>query len=206
MADRELWERRDIETDPAWAAFVVYRDMGPQRSTAKTARSLGKSKTQMDQWSSKHGWVARVHAYDMHLDELARTAHEHELVEWRKQQTRLGGKLLDLAEIGAHQILKAVKREQNPKKLTSAEIEKLAKTGHTLKRAGHGEPDAVTETRSGDAESALEREIQLLLSDPDTRKDLDRAGSRARGTEVKPRSAGRKPKPKPKRRKKVAKK
>jgi hypothetical protein len=64
----EAWEHQPGESAPAFEAFVAYRDMGPSRSTAKVARSLGKSKALIDGWSSKHSWGIRVHAYDANVD------------------------------------------------------------------------------------------------------------------------------------------
>jgi hypothetical protein len=66
--DLEPWE-----ADPSWhparrRAFECYRDMGAERSTAKVARALGKSKTLMDRWSGQDGWPARASAWDAELD------------------------------------------------------------------------------------------------------------------------------------------
>lgn len=58
------WERRDDETPMAYAAFKEYLDQGADRSTAHVARALGKSKTIMDRWSSRHEWVSRSRAFD----------------------------------------------------------------------------------------------------------------------------------------------
>ncbi len=64
------WERREVETDPAWAAFRAYRDMGLERSLAKVAEDLGKSLQLMERWSSKHRWVMRSTAFDIETDRL----------------------------------------------------------------------------------------------------------------------------------------
>lgn len=68
------WDRRPGETSPAWAAFVVYRDMGAERSTARVAQELGKSKTLADRWSGANEWVARAAAWDAHLDAASQAA------------------------------------------------------------------------------------------------------------------------------------
>lgn len=63
------WDRRDKESDPAWAAFQTYRDMGPQRSIRKVADALGKSGTLIGQWSSRHDWPNRVKAFERWMDQ-----------------------------------------------------------------------------------------------------------------------------------------
>lgn len=72
------WERLPAETARAYAAFVVYRDLGPGRSLAVAygawrrangvAGDAAKAAGYWQEWSSTHGWVARAAAYDAHLD------------------------------------------------------------------------------------------------------------------------------------------
>lgn len=62
------WDRQPGESDPAWAAFVVYRDMGLDRSTAKVRENVGKSQRLIEGWSSRHSWVMRVQAWDADQD------------------------------------------------------------------------------------------------------------------------------------------
>lgn len=62
------WEQQPGETPPAFEAFTAYRDMGPRRSTAKVARSLGKSTALIQRWSRENAWVVRTTSYDQHLD------------------------------------------------------------------------------------------------------------------------------------------
>lgn|SRR5262249_55232137 len=65
-----LWDKRAEESEQAFAAFVMYRDMGAERSTAKVGQRLGKSRTLMDRWSARHQWVERAHAYDKRQDRV----------------------------------------------------------------------------------------------------------------------------------------
>lgn len=62
------WEQQPGETPPAFEAFAAYRDMGPRRSTAKVARSLGKSTALIQRWSRENAWVVRTSSYDQHID------------------------------------------------------------------------------------------------------------------------------------------
>jgi len=41
--ERNLWDRQPGESSEAFAAWVVFRDMGPDRTQARVARELRKS-------------------------------------------------------------------------------------------------------------------------------------------------------------------
>ncbi len=68
------WARRDKESDPAWQAFALYRDMGPERSCGKVAKALGKSTTLIERWCSTYSWVERAVGWDAHQDRVKREA------------------------------------------------------------------------------------------------------------------------------------
>lgn len=89
------WARRDGETEVAFSAFTVYRDMGTSRSTRAVANSLGKSAQLISRWSSVHDWVDRVRAFDNHRDaqHLEATAAEEDAIL---------GRLLESAELLRH--------------------------------------------------------------------------------------------------------
>lgn len=91
------WERRRGESARAYAAFCVYRDLGPGRSLnlayGEWRRALGftgdtaKAAGYWAGWSSGFEWVARAAAYDEHLEALRRAAREDALA--RLEQRRL---------------------------------------------------------------------------------------------------------------------
>ena len=54
------FEQREKESDKAFAAFSVYLSQGPERSLAKAAAKLGRSKVLLERWSRKFDWPARV--------------------------------------------------------------------------------------------------------------------------------------------------
>lgn len=66
------WERQKGESQKAYEAFVIYRDLGAERSTAKVSQELGKSKALIQRWCRAWNWVERCRAYDNSLDEAAR--------------------------------------------------------------------------------------------------------------------------------------
>jgi hypothetical protein len=77
----DLWERQDEESDPAWEAFALYRDMGLFRSLSKVAADVGKDLSLIKGWSRKHSWVIRCRAWDAELDKQDRAT----VIEARRQ-------------------------------------------------------------------------------------------------------------------------
>lgn len=81
--DNQPWEKQPGETSKAYRAFCIYRDAGPDKRTHEYVREeLGKSPGYtrwLEEWSSKHDWVDRAHAYDQHLEEQRRQEYEEEM-------------------------------------------------------------------------------------------------------------------------------
>jgi hypothetical protein len=57
-------EQGKNEPDDAYAAFTLYRQLGGDRSQAAVAAQLDVSESQVSEWSTEHGWVARAKAWD----------------------------------------------------------------------------------------------------------------------------------------------
>src|SRR3974390_2670014 len=70
------FEQQARESDKAFAAFSMYLSLGAERSLAKTAAKLGRSKVLMERWSSRFDWPARVVAYNSHMALVEREAAE----------------------------------------------------------------------------------------------------------------------------------
>lgn len=69
------WERQPGESRWAYAAFAIYRDMGPvARSIAKVARQAGRSGSLRRRWSTRWQWVFRSEQFDANEERLRRDA------------------------------------------------------------------------------------------------------------------------------------
>lgn len=69
----DLWRQQPKETDVAYGAFVIYRDLKPtERSASRVRSEYGRSERLIERWRSTWFWVERARAYDAHLDEQHR--------------------------------------------------------------------------------------------------------------------------------------
>jgi hypothetical protein len=87
----EPWERQSAETNKAWNAFRIYRDMDPaERSTEKVRKVIGcNTARHLETWSSQYDWVSRAGAYDAHMDELKRNQRERERLAASERRIQL---------------------------------------------------------------------------------------------------------------------
>lgn len=157
----ELWERQPNETAKAFEAFVIYRDMGVNRSIRKAAQTLNKAVTTLAEWSTKHEWVKRVAAWDAEQDRIARNELVAEMASTRKKQRKQaqrmqekGMELLESISIGDAKL---------------SEIVSLLKAGMEQERIAIGDVGEVIEERSGEAASP----VQIYIPDNNRGKDED---------------------------------
>ena len=142
------WERQERETPKSFAAFCVYRDMGPQeRTLPKTAKAVGKSLSMMDTWSQKYGWVDRAAAWDDEQDRLKREADQKAQIEaikkMRKRHTEVAVKMIDKAEAAIDEILAG--------EIKPADIPRSVDIATKLERISRGDAGEVIEERHGEA-------------------------------------------------------
>ncbi len=76
------WDRQPGEGDEAWVAFVIYRDLGAERTLNKVRKELGKSDRICEKWSSAHQWVFRSAEWDKHLDQEIQKATIQEKIDY----------------------------------------------------------------------------------------------------------------------------
>lgn len=86
---KKLWERQSHDTDKAFRAFTIYLTMTPRSLQAAADAYYGKagaSRGQLEKWSSRHDWQARVRAYDDHVAALERQDYEKRRLEARRKR------------------------------------------------------------------------------------------------------------------------
>lgn len=104
-----LWDRQEGESSKAFAAFVAYLDLGPDRSIVKAIDShLGQDRGKTgaksriswwERWSSQFRWVARAEAFDEH--ELQEKIATRATVRERLRQRAIDNADMALGELVA---------------------------------------------------------------------------------------------------------
>lgn len=94
---KKIYDRQAGESDKAFEAFAVYRDMGAARSVDAVSQKLSKSRSLIARWSSDFNWVERVSAYDDFVDTQARKQLERDAIKRKADMLKrhaLQGKVL----------------------------------------------------------------------------------------------------------------
>ena len=176
----EPWEQQENETATAFAAFVIYRDLGLGiRSIGKVVQELGKSTALIHRWSSRWNWVNRCRVYDQELDRLIRERHMSELYAARDRHALLARevqeKVLQRLENMAADEIPVPVLAQMLKIATDVELRAL---GDSLGR---------TQTEiTGPSGGPIQAQVMIgivndLIKDPQSRNALDHLAQRLEG-------------------------
>ncbi|MGB9858672.1 MAG: hypothetical protein ACPLQP_01910 [Moorellaceae bacterium] len=141
----ELFERLPGETTKAWAAFQVYRDLGPQRSLGKVREALGKSTGYMrvlEEWASKYQWVKRAAAYDDYLERKKREAQEKAVVKMAERQAKIA--------LGFQEKIAQRLASLDPQELSPGDLARWFEVAVKVERLARGVP---TETYRAEVET-----------------------------------------------------
>jgi hypothetical protein len=129
------WDRQPGEGGRAFAAFRIYRDLGPvDRSLALVAQATGKSLTWMKEWSRRNRWVGRAAAWDAENQRLSRAQHTKGLEEMARRQALIG----QLAQQRAWQRLTAM-TDEDVMAMSPSEAVRLIESGVRIERLSRGE-------------------------------------------------------------------
>ncbi len=111
MAAGAVWERQPGETDKAYAAFVLYRDMHPSSRTMDAVReTLGQRTVRgLELWSSRFAWLERVKAYDAWVETIRRDERER---GYREDERLKFQRRRELVETEMTIVTKAMERVQ----------------------------------------------------------------------------------------------
>ena len=137
----EPWERQQDETSKAYAAFCIYRDLGPERSLQKAADNLGKSRGLLEGWSSRFEWGKRTAAWDAEQDRQARQAQIEEIKKMRKRHADLASAML----VKAARALQRMPEDE----IKPQDISRFVDVASKLERISRGDVSEVIEERDG---------------------------------------------------------
>lgn len=169
------WGQLPNESEPAWAAFKVYRNSGPTRSLKKAARVVGKVKRLIERWSSRHGWQARVAAWDLEQQDLRRDARVQAISDAEERHGKLARALLGrvAAELGSQVKGRCETCGRSPTKLSAGQVATALKAGVEVERLALGQSTAGASTisQSSTTNVAMSTNTALvLLRDPESQR------------------------------------
>jgi len=150
----EIWDRLPNESTKAYAAFCVYRDLGPERSLDKAGQKLDKPRSRkwLGEWSAKYKWVERAEAYDDYIEKLKRKEREEAIAEMAERQARIA--------IAFQQRVAQRLQELDPSELSPADMARWFDIAAKIERLNRGEP-----TEIGKQEINLPPVIEVELND-----------------------------------------
>lgn len=144
------WERQDGETNKQFEAFVIYRDMGEERSLSKVAEKLQKSTTLMGRWSGSNNWVERVAAWDDEQDRILRAEQIKDIKRMRKRHADMAATMITAAAKGLKEIM------AKPEEMKPNDVARLVEVASKLERISRGDVGDVVEERQGEAIDAVQ--------------------------------------------------
>ena len=125
----DLWDRWKAEPSRAWAAFQLWRDMGPGRTSGGMTKCGFSHKwvaAQKREWK----WEDRAAAFDAWNDRQLAIANAQERVEMAKRQAMLGLGMQAMAEAGMAHL--------DPATFTTRDVTALADVGVKIERLARG--------------------------------------------------------------------
>ena len=143
---RQLWERQVGESAKAYSAFSKYRDLSEKRTLAKVASMSGCSSQNIERWSRRWFWVARVQAFDVLEEERFREQCSRDRLAMRRRQIQLGAACQSVAAFGVRE-LQAKIAAGTPLALAPEQIAALLKVGIDIEGRGMGEEKGSRYTR-----------------------------------------------------------
>jgi hypothetical protein len=162
------WEQQPEETQEAFEAFQLYRNMGLERGISKVAQMLGKSDSLMYRWKYKWRWTERARLWDMDIDRELRGALIKESVESRKKMIKFGRQLTSLSMVRLNKMTETQDKDKSKPILTPEDMLKYAEMGFRLERLGLGES---TDNIKIDEVKVVDiNEIDAIMRNPKTRR------------------------------------
>ena len=131
------WERQQGESEKAFAAFVIYRDLGEKRTITEVAKKLTRSRQWINEWKDKWHWKERAALYDQEMQRVARKAAREIMAE--EYETMIKRQIAISLQLQS----KAMKALQTlkPEKLTPKEIREWLKMSTELERSIRQTPE-----------------------------------------------------------------
>ncbi len=172
---RDPWEKQPRESRKAYAAFALYRDMGPHgRSLAAVGRELRKSVKMIEYWSVTWQWQRRIEAWDTHTDQQRRVELERRQEDMLDRHRRTG--LAMLTKVVQRLVGRPKSGDDgpaiqalDPNTLDAQDLARLAQVGVQIERLSHALPtehQQITGAIVHEHTGATAILVTRILSDP----------------------------------------
>lgn len=126
-----IWSRRSGEPGMAYDAFLIYRELGPTRTSTEVARIVSKQSSLIRKWMGKWEWQMRCALWDEKMLARRDEAALGEAAAMGRRQAQLGMQLQEKAKerLGTMQ----------PAELSPQDTIRMATAGAELERTARGE-------------------------------------------------------------------
>ncbi len=138
------WIRKRKETAKSYAAFTLYRDLGPNRSLTRLARAMDAKpsyRTWLGLWCRTHDWVARAELWDDHKDEQRRKAGLNEA-------RAAGRRYAEAADLLAKKALEQIEQEGDHEPKDLAHLARVLEGASRVGSLARGQPTSRTVNES----------------------------------------------------------
>lgn len=150
------WDRLDGEGEKPYQAFVMYRDMGLERTYQAVADGLQKSYTLIRRWKDKFDWEQRALAYDNHLQKEALKTAKKQTREMNERHIKIAIKMQEVAFEALEQL--------DISDMSAKDIKELFKTATDLERLTR--QNAIGDLEEKETETGADREtVHIYLPD-----------------------------------------
>ena len=145
------WERQPGETQKAYEAFCVYRDLKDirdpesKRSLELVGQRLGKTKANYERWSSANEWVKRVEAWDEYQERKIREEEEKQRITDIRSMRKRHADLASAMLIKAARALQRIPEDE----IKAGDVSRMVDTASKLERISRGDVGEVVEERDG---------------------------------------------------------
>ena len=160
----EVWERQPGESSRAYAAFCIYRDLGPARSLDKALAQANKkpsNRRHWARWMERYRWLERAQAYDDYIERIKREEQEKEILDMAQRHARLA--------VAFQQKIAERLMDLDPKELSPRDLSVWLDVATKLERLSRGEPTEIgKQEMQGQVTQRYEYDItQRIISDPE---------------------------------------
>lgn len=156
------YERLKGESVQAFSHFVVYRDMGLQRSQRKTAAQVKINEHTISLHATKWKWQDRALMWDRMIDARSRKAQLDAVEQMQKRHIAMSQGLQNLT---ARELQKLIDKSQTTKKpiLKPEQLARLMQLGMDSERLSRGEPtEIVAEPEAADLSNFTLKDLRSL--------------------------------------------